>query len=178
MTACREPIPQEVLEDYLLGTLPASQEEDLEDHLFACVSCAATAERVAGLALALRGAVPPILTRPRFEALEREGRVSQVTTLDAGQAIEVSFPPAERLLVHRLRVGDLATAERVDVTVRSLSGEAVKRLEDVPFDAGRGEVLVACQRHFAELFPPDVVLAVEVSGPAARVCEYTVRHRL
>jgi anti-sigma factor RsiW len=167
-----------VLEDYLLGTLPALEEERLEGHLFACAICSAMAEQVAGLALAIRGAVPPILARSRFEALEREGRISQVTTLDPGQAIEVVFPPADRLLVHRLRAGDLATADHVDVSVRSMSGETVTRFEGVPFDAGRGEVLVACQRHFAELFPLDIVLTVEVSRPATRVCEYTVRHRL
>ena len=30
------------------------------------------------------------------------------------------------------------------------------------FDAERGEVLVAYQSHFADLFPPDIVLSVEV----------------
>ena len=38
--------------------------------------------------------------------------------------------------------------------------------------------LIRFIEHFAELFPRDVVFAVEVSGPAARVLEYTVRHRL
>jgi hypothetical protein len=47
-----------------------------------------------------------------------------------------------------------------------------------PFDRERGEVLVACQQHFAEL-PPDVVFDVRViprGGPPARDVRYVVPH--
>ena len=52
--------------------------------------------------------------------------------------------------------------------------------ENVPFDAERGEVLVACQSHFADLFPPDIVFSVELvsADQQEEVARYTVLHRL
>jgi hypothetical protein len=51
-------------------------------------------------------------------------------------------------------------------------------LVDPPFDAGSGELLVACQRHF-DAFPHDVLFEVSTrdgSGREERV-QYAVPHR-
>jgi anti-sigma factor RsiW len=177
---CGAPVPDERLLDYLLGELEPGADEEVESHLFACASCASAAERLAGLATALNQAVSPILAPPRFEALDRAGLVSRVDVMTPGSVAEVRYPPSGKVLVIRLGGADIKSARRVDVDLRTAAGEPVVRLDDVPFDSSRGEVLVACQRRYAETFPRDLVFAVEVvEGDARkRVGEYTVLHRL
>ena len=48
---------------------------------------------------------------------------------------------------------------------------------DVPFDAAAGEVLIACQRHYAS-FPPDIVFEVTAhrAGGPVLAARYTVLH--
>jgi hypothetical protein len=177
---CATPVPAERLLDYFLGELSAEDEDQVEAHIFACAPCAAEADKLAGLAAAIQRAIPPILTRSRFEALDSAGVVSQVNRMRPGDVAHVFFPPTGKALVFRLEGADLAQAQRLDVGVRTPSGEAVGRFDDVPFDASRGEVFVACQRHFAESYPRDLVFSLEVvSGDERRrVAEYTVLHRL
>jgi anti-sigma factor RsiW len=176
---CPEPIAAERLLDYLLGELVAADEDALEAHLFSCARCAREAERLAGVATAVSRVIPPVLSRSRFEALASAGLVAQESALSPGDVTRVVYPPAGKLLVLHMRGADLADARRVDVELRTPAGEALARLDDVPFDAARGELLVACQRHFAETFPQDVVFALErVSGEERRpLAEYTVLHR-
>ncbi len=46
-----------------------------------------------------------------------------------------------------------------------------------PFDAERGEVLIACQRHFEALADPDVVFDVHVHrGDATTVTTFFIPH--
>lgn len=175
--SCRE--PGELL-DYLNGELPEANEQELESHLFRCALCSSRAERLAGLATSLAAAVPPILSPSRFAVLEREGRVEAINTMGPGQTAEVCYPQSGHLLVHRLSGVDLSRARRIDLDVSAPGGEALWHAEDVPFDAERGEILVPCQRHFADLFPRDIVFSVEIisADQHEEVARYTVRHRL
>ncbi len=165
--------------DYLGGVLAESDNEELESHLFSCRPCAVESERLFALAVAIRKAVPPVISAERFEELEREGRIAEVNPMSPGQVVEARFPPAEKLLVHRLGGSDLSRARRVDVALCDLEGEAFVRLDNVPFDAARGEVLLACQRHFADLFPHDIVFRLEVviGDRWEEASRYTVLHR-
>lgn len=166
--------------DYLGGYLDAPEEEALEEHLFNCRPCAIAVEPLFGLAAAIRLAVPYVLTAARLEELEGEGRIARVNSMSPGQVAEVRFPEAGKLLVHRLGGSDLRGAQRVDVEIADLEGTHVARFDDVPFDAARGEVLLACQRHFASLFPHDTVVRLEVvvGDRSEEASRYTVLHRL
>ena len=177
---CGEPVPFGEILDYLNGELRESDEHGLESHLFRCASCSSEAERLAGLATSIAVASPTILSPSRFAALEREGRIEDVNVMTPGQTAEVRFPESGRLLVHRLRGVDLSRARRIDIDVSGSGGEALLHFENVPFDAERGEVLVACQSHFADLFPPDIVFSVELvsADQQEEVARYTVLHRL
>ena len=174
---CRE--PGELL-DYLNGEIPESDERELESHLFSCAICSSEAERLAGLVASIAVAAPPILTHSRFAALEREGRVEAINVMRPGQSAEVFFPQSDQLLVHRLGGVDLSRARRIDLDVCAPGGEALLHLEDIPFDAERGEILVVCQSHFADLFPLDIVFSVEAvsADQHQEVARYTVHHRL
>jgi hypothetical protein len=96
-----------------------------------------------------------------------------------GQQTEVTYPAPGSLLVHRLSGLDLVRARRVDVKLETAAGAPLGLLEDVPFDADHGEVLLACQAHYAEMFPPDVVVVLRAEGTAGpdQVARYSVLHR-
>jgi hypothetical protein len=174
-----EHVSSERLGEYLAGLLDAGDEEELEAHLFCCRFCALEAEKLAGLAVAVHRVVPTVLTAERFEALEREGRIAEVKPVSPGHTVEARYPPAEKLLVLRLRGSDLSRAGRVDVDLLDLGGKVVAHLDDVPFDSARGEVLMACQSHFADLFPHDITFRVErvVGDRRQEANRYTVLHR-
>lgn len=176
---CATPVPAERLLEYFLGELTADDEQELEAHLFGCAPCTAEGERLAGLATAIKRVIPPILTRSRFEALESAGVVLQVNVMLPGGVAQAIYPPPGKALVLRLGGADLGPARRLDIDIRTPAGEAIGRFDDVPFDASRGEVFVACQRHFAETYPADLVFTLEVVSGAERrrVAQYTVLHR-
>ena len=175
--SCDDPLKLEELLDYLNGELSEPDEQVLESHLFRCTRCAAEAERLGGLAAAIGTSIPPILSSSRFTGLERDGRIEKVNVMAPGQTAVVRYPEAGRLLVHRFSLSgvDLSRAKRIDIDLTLPGGEAVARFENVPFDAENGEVLVACQSHFAESFPRDLVFSVEVEK--SEVARYTVHHR-
>jgi hypothetical protein len=175
-----EHVSSERFGDYLVGLLDPRADEELEAHLFSCRSCAFEAEKLAGLAVAVHRAVPPVLTAARFEELEREGRIAEVHPVSPGQIAEARFPRAEKLLVLRLGGSDLNQARRVDVELLDLEGRVLARFGDVPFDGARGEVLIACQSHFAGLFPPDIIFRIEriVGDTREEANRYTVLHAI
>jgi hypothetical protein len=91
----------------------------------------------------------------------------------------VTFPARSDLLIHRLGGLDLREAQRVSfvLSVES-SGKVLIALEQAGFDRERGEVLLACQRHYAFL-PPDTVAEVRVHRPDRPddTARYTILHR-
>jgi hypothetical protein len=171
------PVPWEAAVAYFAGELAAAEEAALEQHLFGCSACAAALEPVAAIVAAIRGLVPPVLTRPMLAALGARGVRVREAAWQPGERRLAVFGGDVDVLVHRL-LGDLAGASRVDVALRvEGSGELLLTLPDVPFDGGAGELLIACQRHFAAL-PPDVTFEVTAHRPRGpeRVGSYTVRH--
>jgi len=66
----------------------------------------------------------------------------------------------------------------VNLMLSTPEGTPLGRFEDVPFDGTKGEVLVACQRHFGESFPADIVFEIErrAAGEIELVASYAVEH--
>lgn len=179
MTApCSSPIGSERLVAYWADDLDADDTARVEEHLFGCAACTVEAERIARIAQALRGVIPPVIARAQLEELRARGLTIADTTFAPGVRQAVTFERHVDLMIHHLGGLDLATAERVEVTVRSEATGAVVHADPwAPFDRDRGEVLIACQRHFSHL-PHDVVFDVRVhraSGPAA-VATFVVPH--
>jgi len=88
------------------------------------------------------------------------------------------FTPAVDLLVHALHA-DLSNADRVDVEIASPTGEPRYTLEAVPFDRQKGEVLIACARHYEPMFPAgDPIFSVHAveAGERRAVGDYVVAH--
>ncbi|HEY0705996.1 MAG TPA: hypothetical protein VGG33_04330, partial [Polyangia bacterium] len=75
----------------------------------------------------------------------------------------------------------LTRAERVDVELLDPAGVVRLQLERVPFDPDRGEVLIACQRHYETIgaVPGDPRFSLQVfeGGVRRQVGSYFVRHQ-
>jgi len=179
---CAEPIAAGRMVDYWAGDLDAADSQRVEEHLFACAACTAELERVARVAEALRTAIPAVVAAADMPALRARGLVVEENAFAPGTRREVTFRPGVDILIHRLQGMDLQRAERVHVSVRVEStGEVILEDPFAPFDRERGEVLIACQRHFAGL-PPDIAFDVRAhgasaeAGPAVSTATFLVPH--
>jgi hypothetical protein len=77
-------------------------------------------------------------------------------------------------------LADLEDVERVSVDIVLPDGSPLLSFGDVPFEPSAGAVLIACQRHFVERFPPDIDIVVRCTHRAGResVENYSVLHRV
>ncbi len=165
-TSCTSPIDDARLGAYWANDRPPDELSAVEEHLFACTACFAAAERIGQIARAFRTSLPPVISPADLAALRAQGHILVENTFAAGARQPVTFEPGVDFLIHRLGGLDLASAERVEVVVRTESGAGGVLFEELiaPFDRDRGEVLIACQRHFSA-FPHDVVFDVRVHRP-------------
>jgi hypothetical protein len=156
---------------------PTTDAEAVEEHLFACDACARAAERMAFIVRSLGRMIPPVVSPDTVRGLEQEGRRLRRTEIHPGQRVVVEFSRDVDLLIHVLR-GDLASARRIDLEIEAMSGEGRQVLPSVPFDAATGTVLIACQRHYQEAYPPELRFRLVASEPAGRrvVGEYVIDH--
>ncbi len=177
MMTCATPIPLESLVAWWTDELADHDRARVEEHMFACDSCAAASALFTKLAAGLREQIPPVISHAYRDRLLAGGTRIGFTPVEAGVNARAVFNPDVDLLVHVLRA-DLSRAERVDVEV-VLRGQSEPILcEAVPFDAKLGEVLICCQRHFQYMGPPDMIfrlLAVE-AGQRRLVGDYPVLH--
>ena len=163
--ACARPIAFETIVAYWASDLSIQEAEAFEAHAMACAECTAASERVAAVTEAFRNLIPPLIDARELETLRASGLQIEENRMVPGERKEVRFRAGLDMLIHRLGGLDLSRAERVRVVVRVESTREVL-LENprAPFDRASGEVLVACQAHFAA-FPPDVLIEVEAIEP-------------
>jgi hypothetical protein len=170
--SCTTPLTDEQLVAYWADDVDAAELERIEEHLFACASCVARAARVQRIAAFFRSSLPSVIGSADVDALRAAGKTVVENTFAAGQRTHVRFESRYDLMIHHLAGLDLSTVDRVDVIVRSESGPTISEDFCAPFDRERGEVLIACQRHYAVL-PPDIVIDVRVHRPSAPVATAT-----
>jgi putative zinc finger protein len=170
---CASPLGWSRLVEYWAGDLDAGESGQIEEHLFGCEACSTEVSRVARTVEALRSAIPAVVTPEQILQLRARGLEVDDNFVTPGTRRQAEFRPGVDLLVHHLQGLALAHAERVEVTVRiESSGEVVFEDHFAPFDRARGEVLIACQRHFSHL-PPDVAFDVRTHDSAGSVSQAT-----
>lgn len=175
---CDEPLGFQEIVDYFAGELDEGGASRVEEHLFGCARCSHETERVARIVAAVRSASPPFLSESDLAGLKAQGLRIEENAFVADQRKEAIFRDGVDVLVHHLTGLDLQGADRLSVRVLVESTGALL-FEDhfIPFDRDRGEVLVACRRHF-DIFPPDIIFEVRAhraSGPGA-VARFYVPH--
>ena len=180
MSAHGCPIPPEALHDYFAGALPAAEEAALEEHVFACDRCAAAFDAAGALADGLRRWTPPVVSHAWLERERARGTQLRLVDLERGGQVAAEFSRGLSFLVFVLR-GDLADTTHVALEIYTGSGDLVSRFDPVPFDAMRGEVLIACQRHYLDDFPRVLrfrVVASDGDGAERVVGDFGVDHLL
>ena len=180
MTAatCAHPIAFEALVAYWAGDLPSEEEGALEEHVMGCRDCTASSERVAAIALSVRALIPPLVTSAHVAELRARGLRIEENPMVPGERKAVVFRRGVDVLLHRLGGLALANASEVSVTVRDEdTGDVIYEEAHAPFDAENGEVLVACQRHFAT-FPHNVLVEVRALAPdiEPKLAQYMIPH--
>jgi hypothetical protein len=172
-----------MLVDYWFGELEPAREEALEEHLFGCGHCTRRLEELvqlgAGIRTAFRtGAVRAVIPHALREAMRQEGLRLREYRIAPGTSINCTITAGDDFVVATLQV-PLAGVQRVDLVRDDGSGTPPARLEDVPFDAASGEVLLcpapaALKKRSAFT---DRVRLLSVEAAADRVLgEYTFVH--
>jgi hypothetical protein len=165
---------------YWQRELEDAQESAFEKHYFGCALCSAALAEVEAIAAGVRGAfasgrVGAVIT-PAFATLLRSHgvRVREYRVPRNG-SVNCSVAPEDQVLLGRLQV-PLDGVERLDAIAVHADGH---RLEDVPFDASTGEVLLAPSVALMRSLPEhqEVVRLVAVGPGGDRVLgEYTFNH--
>jgi hypothetical protein len=173
------PIPHEVLVRYWAGDVSDDEIDTIEEHVFGCAACFEASSRVAALGRAIAEVIPPVAIGRDIVLAEARGVRHATNDIRPGVATETWLRAGTDLLVHRL-LGDLEDVVRISVDIVLPDGSRLLSFGDVPFEPSAGAVLIACQRHFVERFPPDVDIVVRRTHRAGResVDSYTVLHRI
>jgi hypothetical protein len=168
----------EAIAAWVEGLEEPSESDALELHLLECGDCSAQAERMQRLVAMLRSALPPILTEARHRALLDQHATLPATHVEPGQTGVLRLSNANALGVWVMHC-DLTGVARVDFEARGELGQVLLVLNDVPFDAARGQVLLACQLHYRSM--PDahqMHATLRSAGPAAReLGKYILDHQ-
>lgn len=176
MNACPSPLPFGSLVDYWSQALSDEQTAAAEEHLFGCEHCTDRSGKVAALMRTLGRWLWPVISRGRLDDLLAAGARVRDTMVDPGQIPTAVFSPGLDYLIHHLRA-PLEGVRRVDCLVFAPDGRVVNDLLHVPFDAERGEVIIACQRHYlASGLDSRFRLTTFDAAGASQVREYGVRH--
>jgi hypothetical protein len=170
------------LETVAAWTLDELDEEAagaFEEHYFGCDACVERAERMRRLLTELEATLPAVLTPARKRRLEATQphptsvvvRPGETATIRLGADSPVGFWVIQ---------AELTGAKRVDFEARDANGAPLFAIKDVPFDAERGEVVLACQLHYRNLpgiQSMHVRLAATDTQGTRPVGEYVLDHR-
>lgn len=178
---CDEPLALRTLADYWLDG-DAHDYERLEEHLFACDSCTQRLEDVVALGegvarLVRDGAVELVLTPSLLAKATGGGLRIREYRLAPGERVSCTVTPEDDWLVSRL-VGRFEGVSRLDL-VTELEGGAVRRIQDVPFEAEAGELIVGQAMPAMRLVQHALIrmrLMSQEGGGERLIAEYTFDH--
>jgi len=176
----------DTLVDYWLGDTDGTATEAIDAHLMHCDSCGAAFDEVVSLSRGVRdafahGAVPSMLTAAFVERLKAAGRRVREYRVLLNGSVLCAVAPDDDLLVGRL-VAPLQGVTRLDaVFAPSFMPGHEERLQDIPFDAVRGEVVFAPKLGEVRQHPAHdlVVRLIAVDSTGEReLGHFTFRHQV
>jgi len=168
----------ESLAAWSLGELGEEEASTVEEHLFACDRCAGRTSQMQALVFRVRSLVPPLLTAERRRKLESAVNPLPKVVVLAGSSANIYFDKNTEVGFWLMKA-DLDGVVRVDCELLLADGAPYQSFPDVPFDAGRGEVVLACQIHYRTIGSPGDIVARLTSRDRAggeRVAEYRLHH--
>jgi len=181
---CHAPVDSVVLTDYWLAVLPASEEAEVEAHLFECDVCG---DRLLGIieiaeavrALARSGALRVVLSENFVRHAEETGRRVRQYDFEPGQTVACTISADDDLLVARL-AADLSAAKRVDLSFLDPHGVERERMNDIPVRPDARHVIFQESATFAKAAPSSSMvarlLAIGTDGEERLLGEYFFQH--
>jgi hypothetical protein len=166
---------------YWLGELDESREAAIEEHYLACAACSAQLAEVEALSEGVRrafasGSFGTVVTPAFAERLRGQGMRLREYRVACNGSVNCSVGPEDQVLVSRLQA-PLEGVERIDLVIKREGTE--RRLEDVPFDAAGGEVVVLPSIAYVRTLPTHTfswrLLAVGAEGERL-LGEYVFNH--
>lgn len=154
-----EHLDEDLLVRYWARDLSDADVDAVEAHVFDCMFCYTASARIAATTAALTQALPPIALPADIERASARGLVHATNEFSPDVPTEAWLHRGTDFLVHRL-LGDLSDVEKVSVELALPGGPTILTFPDARFDGSAGAVLIACQRHFVERFPPNVEAVV------------------
>ncbi len=181
---CLNPINAAVLADYWLAMLAKSEEEAVEEHLFACDECGTRLREVIALAeeirkLARQGSLIMVISDAFVKRAAEQGlHVREYTPPNLG-SIECTVSAEDDFLIGHL-TADLSTAKRVDLSFWDDRGLERLRLPDIPFHSQAPGVTFQQSITYAKAAPSETMIArlltLDESGSERLLGEYTFNH--
>ncbi len=181
---CTEPIAAATLIDYWLGELDPQREEGVERHLLGCASCSGELQQWIGLgdalrALARRGAVAAIVSGEFVARIAQRGLRLREYRVPRNGSVHCTVAPDDDVMISRL-AAPLEGIARLDLLVQDEGDPAPTRLQDIPFRAAAGEVVVVPPIERIRALPQSTsrMQLVTVDDGRERVLgDYTFIHR-
>jgi hypothetical protein len=162
---CQRSIRPDELARLWIGDLDERDATTLEEHVFECTACHAVLHGLAAIGHGVRVAtafdhLPPLPTPERLSELRASGMRLVELSLAPG---DVATRPMDREVdgIVYLLHAPLSDVAEVDLEVCSPSGERFLLVPSVPFDRAKGEVVLACGRHTAEVSPESLVRLID-----------------
>lgn len=183
---CDTPIAPAALLQYWVRELSETEGMRLEEHLLGCDECSATLRELVELGeevrdCAGRGLVQAVVTDVFVWRLAARGRQLRQYRVPRDGSVHCTIAPGDDVAIARLEA-PLAGVERLDLVILAPDderGEVSEVLEDVPFDADAGEVVLAPDTARLRALPATTVRMqlVAVEGDRRRrLGEYTFIH--
>ena len=181
---CVKPLDAAILADYWLAALPESEEEAIEEHLFACDECGALLREVLALAEAIRnlarqGSLLMVVSDAFLKRVAEEGLRVREYTPPIGGSVACTVTAEDDFLIGRL-TADLSAAKRVDLCICDKRGAEKLRLADIPFNSRASSVAFQQSITYAKAAPSETMIArlvtIDDAGGEHLLGEYTFNH--
>jgi hypothetical protein len=170
---------------YHAGELDEAHEAELEQHYLGCEQCSTRLAEVQAIAVGVRaafaaGRVTAVLSPGVADRLHARGMRIREYRVSPSGSMNCMVAPEDEMLLSRLQVS-LEGVKRVDLVLAAPAKDGAweGRLEDVPFDASRGEVVVSPSIALIRGMPAHVqvmrLISVEEGGERV-LGDYTFNH--
>jgi hypothetical protein len=182
--SCANPVAAAVLTDYWIGAQPKSEEESVEEHLFACDECGERLRGVMALADAIRsltrqGSLLMVVSETFLKRVAEQGLRVREYAPPKGGSIACTVGAEDDFLIGRL-TADLREATRVDLAFCDERGAEKLRLADIPFDSESAGVVFQQSITYAKAAPSETMIArlmaFDPAGHESLLGEFTFNH--
>jgi hypothetical protein len=173
-----------MLADYWIGSLPAQEQDAVEEHLLGCDRCGDRLRDVIALAegvrrIAREGSLRLVVSEEFLKRAAGEGLRIRQYAPPAGGSVQCTVTAEDDILIGRL-AANLSGSTRVDLSICDGNGIEQVRRPDIPVHSGTSTVILQESITWAKAAPTSILvmrlIGVDESGGERMLGEYTFNH--